>query len=302
MRTTPVVDSHIHLWDLSKLYYDWLTDKIITDDVTGDYTPICNRNYLPEDYLKDLPPTQPVIAVHMDCALGHPDPAEETEWLGSLAETHPWIGAIVGRADLTDPRVDELLDRHIAKSRLFRGIRMFCRPEVWSTPEFKSGLRLLRDKKLIFDLDADPDTMAQAGEMASVCSDLVITLDHAGFPKQRTPEYFQRWRKAMRDLATHENVACKVSGLGMADHAWTEDSIRPWVEGCLEIFGVERCMFGTNWPVDSLYSDYDTVLKSYRSILRGFSEQEQERFFYQNAMDYYSINTTPPEIKRDKFP
>jgi len=285
----------MHLWDLSRLYYDWLTDKIITDDVTGDYTPICNRNYLPEDFLRDLPPSQHVIAVHIECALGHKDPVEETEWLASVADRHHWIGAIVGRGDLTDSGFEELLDRHMAASRLFRGIRMFSQPQVWSTGQFKRGLRLLRDRNLLFDLDADPETMAQAGEMARACDGVRIILGHAGFPKHRTVEYFHHWRKAMKSLAAHENVACKVSGLGMADHKWTEDTIRPWVEGCLECFGTKRCMFGTNWPVDSLYSKYDAVLNSYTRILGGLSEEEHHDFFYQNAVSHYSIKVSSPE-------
>jgi len=291
MWTGTIVDSHIHLWDLNKLYYDWLTDKIVSDDIVGDYRRIC-RNYLPEDFLRDLPPGEHVIAVHVDCALGHRDPVDETKFVASLAKVHPWIGAIIGRGDLTDRRFDVLLDRHLAASNLFRGIRMFGPPETWSTSKFKSGLRSLLNRNLIFALDADPETMDRAGEMAKVC-DVKIVLDHAGFPKQRTDEYFQRWRVAMKTLAAHENVICKVSGLGMADHRWTEDTIRRWVEGCLEAFGIERCIFGTNWPVDSLYSDYARVVTSYRHILSSFSEDEQRRFFLQNALDCYSIREVP---------
>jgi predicted TIM-barrel fold metal-dependent hydrolase len=287
------VDSHIHFWDLTKLYYDWLTDKIITDDVIGDYTGICNRNYLPDDFLKELRPGERALAVYIDCALGHKDPVEETQFVGTLAESHPWISAIVGRGDLTDPRFDELLERHMAASPLFRGIRMFCGPKVWNTSQFRRGLRFLRDRKLIFDLDADPETMTRAEEMAGVCEDLRIILGHAGFPKERTVEYFGHWRKAMKGLATHENVTCKVSGLGMIDHEWTEATIRPWVEGCLECFGTERCMFGSNWPVDSLYSSYDTLLNSYTNILRDSSPEDQQKFFYQNAVNHYSINVVP---------
>jgi predicted TIM-barrel fold metal-dependent hydrolase len=301
MRPRTVVDSHMHLWDLSKLYYDWLTDKIISDDIIGNYTGICNRNYLPEDFLRDLPQGQDVIAVHIECALGHRDPVDETELLATLAERYPWIGALVGRGDVTDPRFDELLDRHMEASHLFRGIRMFSQPDIWSKAEFKRGLRQLRDRNLIFDLDADPETMPNAGEMSESC-DVRIILGHAGFPKHRTVEYFHHWRKAMKALAAHENVACKVSGLGMADHKWTEASIRPWIEGCLECFGTERCMFGTNWPVDSLYSSYDTLLNSYIRVLEGFSDEEQNNFFYQNAVNHYSIKVGSAEAKLDGNP
>src|SRR5439155_15199464 len=135
-----------------------------------------------------------------DCAIGQADPVDETKWIASQAEIHSWIGAIVGRADLTDPRIGEVLDRHMAASHLFRGIRMFSTPELWNSTEFKRGLGLLRDKKLIFDLDADPETIAQAGEMAEACDGVNIILGHAGFPKLRTKEYFQRWRKGMKGL------------------------------------------------------------------------------------------------------
>jgi predicted TIM-barrel fold metal-dependent hydrolase len=297
MQIRPVVDSHIHLWDLNHLYYDWLTDKIVTDLVVGDYASLGERNYLPEDFLRDLPVGQNVVAVHIECALGESDPVAETQWVGKLAETHRWIGAIVGRGNLSDRRFEELLERHMAASQLFRGIRMLSRPEIWATVEFRKGLRLLADRKLSFDLDADPDSIESAAEMAESCSDVRILLGHAGFPKKRTVEYFQKWRKAMKRIAAFENVACKVSGLGMADHEWTEDSIRPWVEECLECFGTKRCMFGTNWPVDSLYSNYTKVLVSYMRILEHLSDEEQQRFFYQNAMDYYSIGTRPDSTR-----
>jgi predicted TIM-barrel fold metal-dependent hydrolase len=160
------------------------------------------------------------------------------------------------------------------------------------------GMRLLRDRQLSFDLDADPETMSDAAELAGSCPDTRIILGHAGFPKQRSPEYFRHWRSKIKVLSGQENVWCKVSGLGMGDHSWTADSIRPWIEECLDCFGVDRCMSGTNWPVDSLYSDYGTLLRAYLNILGGLSDLECNRFFYQNACDCYAIETDSTGINR----
>ncbi len=84
-------------------------------------------------------------------------------------------------------------------------------------------------------------------------------------------------------------MAVKISGLGMADHNWTVESIRPWVMAVIEIFGVERCMFASNWPVDSLYSDYGTVVDAYRQIVADFSNSERDALFWRNAEQYYKI-------------
>ena len=93
----------------------------------------------------------------------------------------------------------------------------------------------------------------------------------------------------MATLAEAPNVACKISGLGMTDHSWTTESIRPWVLACIEVFGVERCMFGSNWPVDSLYSSYRTMLDAYREITADFSAEERAALFQTNAERYYRV-------------
>ena len=285
MLTRYFVDTHVHFWNLALMYYDWLTDKYIENDIIGDYHSISSRDYLPADFEREVPLVHRPLVVHLECALGHKDPVDETKWIASLAVKNDWIGALVGRGDLRDTRFEELLERHMSASNLFRGIRMFSGPDVWTTSGFKNGLRLLRDRKLILDLEADADTLPQAAEMAGVYDDLRIILEHAGFPKQRTVEYFHRWRKAIKCFAAHPNVACKISGLGMVDHGWSENSIRPWVEECFECFGAERCMFGSNWPVDSLYSSYAALVKACTNITKVLSEADQQKFFYQNAVD-----------------
>jgi predicted TIM-barrel fold metal-dependent hydrolase len=106
---------------------------------------------------------------------------------------------------------------------------------------------------------------------------------------ERTEEYFHIWRQAMRLLAHADNVYCKISGLGMTDHHWNVKSIRPWVEACIELFGPHRCMFGSNWPVDSLYSSYRTIIDAYREIIHPLSLEEKRRVMYLTAEMIYGI-------------
>ena len=90
-----------------------------------------------------------------------------------------------------------------------------------------------------------------------------------------------------------DNVYMKISGLGMGDHMagrkWTLDTIKPWVECCLEVFGVEQSFFGTNWPVDKDYSTYPVLLDAYRELISGYSESEQTALFSGNAEKVYRI-------------
>jgi predicted TIM-barrel fold metal-dependent hydrolase len=118
-----------------------------------------------------------------------------------------------------------------------------------------------------------------------------VILGHAGFPLERTPEYYALWKREITALAEAPNVACKISGLGMVDHDWTVESIRPWVVHCVEAFGPDRVMFGTNWPVDILFSTYLRQIDAYRVILatEGSSRADQEKMLYRNAEHFYRI-------------
>lgn len=103
------------------------------------------------------------------------------------------------------------------------------------------------------------------------------------------PTLFDGWRKAMIRLAEAPNVACKISGLGMGDWTWTTDSIRPYVEAAIEAFGVERCMFASNFPVDKLFSSYDAIWDAFDEITRGFPPTDRTALFHDNAARFYRL-------------
>lgn len=283
------VDAHHHLWDLSNLHYAWLTDRINEEHPIGDYSALM-KNYLIEDLKRDAQSVNLVKSVHIETCDGEGDTVRETAWLQHVGERAGMPNGIIARVDLCAPNAGRELDRHMAYPN-FRGVRMlsFMGLDFLEAPEFLRGFEELQRRDLAYDMDAGWPQMGQARRLAERFPRSTIILGHCGFPKKRSVEYFHSWRKALGELAGAPNVICKISGLGMIDHHWTVESIRPWVETCIESFGVGRCIFATNWPVDSLFSDYPTVVNAYREIVRDLDPADQRKLFRANAEAYYRI-------------
>ncbi len=142
---------------------------------------------------------------------------------------------------------------------------------------------------LSYDLRATPDDAAQCATLADALPELSFIVGHTGEPLGPSDGQRVQWRSGMRMLAERPNVSVKISGLGMRDHHWTIDSIRPWILETIDIFGPDRCLFGTNWPVDSLYSSYDTLVAAYRTIIEPFTVAERRAMLSANAERLYRI-------------
>lgn len=284
------VDAHHHLWDLRNAGYAWLKSNRDMARYLGDYSRICS-DYGVAQYKRDGRAAGLYKSVHIETA-DCPDPVTETAWVQAVADADPdgFPHAIIGTADLAARDCGDVLDRH-AEYRNFRGIRMvtFRDPRFIYTPGFSDGLGQLANRGMVLDLDVDWPLMPVFSDLADEHGDLKFILGHAGFPKSREADYFRYWSEAIGNLAARPNVSCKISGLGMIDHDWTIDSIRPWVETCLLSFGSERCMFATNWPVDSLFSSYDGLVTAYKSIVADLSSDERLRLFSGNAETLYRI-------------
>ena len=295
----PVIDAHHHLWDLECNEYPWLQARPFAPRLEGDIGPIA-RDYLLDDYLADARNQNVVKSVHIECGWNPSNPAGETEWLQRLADKHGYPHGIVGRATLDAPDVEEVLEGH-ARHKNIRGIRHAInwhpdpiktyvdRPHLIRTAAWRRGFGLLQRFGFSFDLQLYPAQMADAAELARAHPDLLIILDHAGMPVDRNEEGLDLWRRGMRALATAPNVAVKISGLGTVDWNWTVESIRPFVLQTIEAFGVSRCMFASNFPVDKLYSDFDTLYGAFRTITEPFSTDERRMLFHDNAVRCYRL-------------
>jgi predicted TIM-barrel fold metal-dependent hydrolase len=284
-----VVDTHHHLWDLSRYRYDWLTgsgDQTVTA-VLGDYAGI-RVDYLIDELTNDFARAGIVKSVHVQADFSEPDSVLETRWLQEISDAHGFPHAIVAATDLRSRHVAAELDRHCAFAGM-RGIRMPESDDLLSDASFRRGVGAMAERGLSLEADVPLRYMPDLRNLAQAFPDMRFFLGHTGFPEERTDDYFAAWRAGMQEAAAAPNVVLKISGLGMRDHDWSIDSIRPWVMAAIEVFGVQRCIFGSNWPVDRLYSNLPTLIDAYRTVVSGFSHDEQDDLLWRNAERYYAI-------------
>jgi predicted TIM-barrel fold metal-dependent hydrolase len=290
-RSIPFIETHHHLWELQRFHYDWLTDPGWAghNALIGDYKAI-RVDWPIERLLKEFYGSNVIKSVHVEAAYAGSDPVEETEWLQGLADEYGFPHALVVFCDIEQPDAEAQLERHTRFANV-RGVRIRAHPDDTESATFRSGYAALGRFGLSYELNASPGKLLSGRDVAAAFPDIQVILGHAGFPIERGDEYFAQWRSEMTALAEAENVACKISGFGMVDHDWTVESIRPWVLHCIEAFGVDRAMFGTNWPVDILYSSYLRQVDAYRWILQseGFSREDQEQMLFRNAERFYRI-------------
>jgi len=283
-----IVDAHIHVWDLAALSYPWLTTRYDHAAPFAPYHAIC-RNYLIPDLQEDAGTLRLTKAVHINAAVGHPDPVEETAWVQQQADKHSFPLGIIAGIDLSAQTCEVELERH-REYMAFRGVRMlsFGR-DIYADPGTLAGLSRLQAADLVCDVDVTLPCFHAVAKAALRHPSLRMVVGHAGLPTSRSAEYFKSWSAGLRALATVENVICKISGLGMYDRSWSVESIRPWIETCLDAFGIERCMFASNWPVDSLFSSYGDLFGAYAGIVAALAPHEQGKLFAGNAEHYYRI-------------
>jgi predicted TIM-barrel fold metal-dependent hydrolase len=291
-----IVDAHHHLWDLS-MSYPWLQSAAGELSVHGDDSAI-RRNYLVSDYLQDAGPLRLQASVHIDAAAG--DPVAEATWLQRVADQHGFPHGIVAGVHLDDPAAAEILEtlsslpnlrgiRHILNWHSDPGLSYTDRPDIITDPAWLSGFARLRGLGLSFDLQVYPSQLQQAARLAADHPDTLIVLNHAGMPIDRDADQLKLWRDGLRALAAQPNTAAKISGIGMTDHQWTVESIRPIVLETIEAFGAERSMLASNFPVDSLYSSFEELYAAFDAITADFSITERRLLFADTARRVYRL-------------
>jgi predicted TIM-barrel fold metal-dependent hydrolase len=284
-------DTHVHFWDrrLPELGgYGWL-DTDAEHPQLGDYGAIKMVRYWADDFVAETRFENVRNAIHVQAALGIEDPVEETRWLQAFADRLGVPQGIVAFVDLAAPDAGETIRRHSACANL-RGIRDLRYDDYLTNEAWLRGFALLERFGLVLCDDPAVDEMPLLAEIAERHPGITVCIDHAGFPRRRDDEYFRRWHDGMASLARVENTVVKISGLGMIDHRWTVDSLRPWVGACIELWGTERSFFGTNWPVDRMYSSYGDVLDAYDELIADLPGEERQALFNGNARSVFRLD------------
>ncbi|MGC5567869.1 amidohydrolase family protein [Streptomyces sp. FR-108] len=286
-----LVDAHHHVWDLDVRPQPWL-------DEAGN-EPI-RRNFGPHALLSAA--TKPIAqrrltsTVVVQCVSSVP----ETRELLALADGTPLIGAVVGWADLTSPVVGDVLDdlRSGPGGRYLRAVRHLVQGEsdpYWlQRPDVERGLRAVGARGLGYDVLVRSHQLPQAVRLAQRLPGLPLVLDHAGKPPLARRD-LSDWSRLVRALAGHSQVRCKVSGLiTEADHeTWTIDDIRPAWDVLLSVFGPERLMFGSDWPVANLAGGWNRWAATVEELLHGCSGSEVHAVLAGTATAFYRLDSAP---------
>ncbi len=282
MTHTPIVDAHVHCWDPATLQYPWL-----------DTLPTLQRSFLPADYsvaVGELPVTHCVL-VEGNCL-----PAQTVREVGffeRLAGGDSRIAGIVAFADLTEPLTLAATLECLTRSSRVKGIRQNIQGQSRGfalQPAFVRGVRDLGARGWTFDLCITHDQMAEAIALVERCPDTQFVLDHCGKPAIRAGAR-DSWRRELARLASHENVCCKISGLlTEADLArWREDDLLPYAIDTVDSFGIARVLYGSDWPVLTLVSNYASWFDFTAHFTESWSDHERRCFYAENAARVYRL-------------
>ncbi len=287
------VDSHVHHWDLTN--HPWYPAlQAEPDDEAGmglgDMAGM-RRDFLADEYRDEAAGYQVTKIVHVSAATAPGTHRDEGRWLESMADATGWPAAIIGTVDPdgTPASWAGELDEQMAGGDHFRGIRLLHGLALESSRGLEL-LKLVAERDLIFELATSPSQVPAVLPLLEQVPSLSVVVEHCGWPEGTDEDHAARWRAAVSDLAAAgERVRCKLSGIAMVVHTVPEPDLRPWVEGCIASFGIDRCFFGSNFPVDSLYGSYHDLLGSYRAIVSGLDGGEQRQLFVTNAERTYRI-------------
>jgi predicted TIM-barrel fold metal-dependent hydrolase len=298
MAIKAIIDPHHHLWDLENYSYPWLCQPgEPVAPIAGSLKPIM-KSYSLEDYKEDTKHWNIVKDVHLDALSA--DIQAETRWLQKMKDETGFPTAIVAHADLEADDVEELLTTY-AKSKAVRGIRQILnwhpnselsfveRNDLLTDPKWLQGFCLLEKYAFSFDLQLYPHQMLDAAKVARNHQGTTIVLNHTGMPLDRDDAGIKMWREGMQALAANPNVNVKISGLGMVGLEWTTLSVRPFVLETIDIFGVDRCMFASNFPVDKIYASFDQIYETFFELAKDLSETDQKKLFHDNARRVYRL-------------
>ena len=295
----PIVDAHHHLWDLTTGSYPWLSDGETIAFRYGDYSAI-KHDYLYEDYRRDSVHHNIVKSVHMEAEWNPADPVAETRWLTDYAKSHDLTNALVGQVWLDRDDVEDVLTAQ-ASFALMRSVRQKPKaapsaddfvpaaPGSMADAKYREGFALLEQFGLSYDLQTPWWHLGEAADLASNFPNPQIILNHTGLPGDRSDRGLAGWRSAMRSLAEAPNVCVKISGLGVPGEGWTVEANRQIVLDTIEAFGVERCMFASNFPVDGICASFDAIFNGFKEITADFSRPDRLKLFHDNAVRIYRL-------------
>lgn len=279
-----IIDAHLHIWDTELLDYAWLRDVPSIDRPMG-FTELAAERKHAAAHVDGF------VFVQADC---RPDQAiDEVAFVTSVADQGPVLGIVAFAPLEQGGAVSAHLDA-LREHELVVGVRRLLQSEpvgFSGSDDFRSGARALAERNLTFDACVTHDQIGDVTALADAVPDLRIVLDHLGKPDAARIESLGAWRDSLAALARRPNTTCKISGLPpeIGFERWTTGTIRPWLDTALEAFGVDRLLFGSDWPASSAHTSYDRWLDAVLEWSAPLSVDERSALFGGTASRTYSL-------------
>ena len=273
------IDAHQHFWK-----FDPVRDSWITEDMSR-----IQRDFLPQDLFTVLKENgfDGCVVVQSDQS------EEENQFQLDNAEKFDFVRGVVGWVDLQNEKVEERLEYYSSFSKM-KGFRHVLQGEpqrdLMLHSDFKRGISFLSKYNFTYDILIFPDQLKFSKQLVAEFPDQQFVIDHLAKPYIQSGE-IEGWKKDIEAIAKHPNVFCKISGfVTEADWKnWMAGDFRPYFDIVVNAFGINRIMFGSDWPVCLVAGEYKEVVDITKDYFSSFTHEEQEKFFGGNAVQFYNL-------------
>lgn len=288
-----LLDSHHHLWDMSKICYPWLEAK---GEIRffGQPDPI-RKNYLPDDFLAD---NQNMIcaSVHVQVGCIPEHNLRETALIDSYIKNGGQVAAIVAAIDVRAANFPEQLEKQLSYAYV-KGVRHMIGKSpnenknlpAFIEKEWIEHWQLLADTNTSFDLQLTSEQYQAVYSALCKVPDLKVVICHFGSPWEQDNAGYEHWCYWMAKFALLPNCHIKLSGLSMFSHSFEQEKFLKYAHKAIAIFGARRCMLGSNFPVDKLYCQYSELLNAWGGLLDSLDTDACEWLSHKSASEFYGI-------------
>jgi L-fuconolactonase len=272
------IDSHQHFWNYDSVRHDWINDemKVLKQDfLPGDLSPILDENKI-----------DGCVAVQADQS------EKDTEYLLEFAEQNLFIKGVVGWVDLRSDKIEKHLD-YFSQFKNLKGFRHIVQSEpsgFLTQKKFLTGIGLLEKHNLVYDVLIYHHQLPETIEFVKQFPNQKFVVDHLAKPGIKHQE-FTNWSNGMKQLASFENVSCKLSGFTTEANwnSWKPEDFTPYFDFVLENFRAKRLMYGSDWPVCLVSSTYKSQLRLVEDFISKLSTSEKQQIMGGNAIDFYNL-------------
>lgn len=292
----PIIDAHHHIW--RRADQPWLMGPTVPR-IFGEYDSI-KRDYPAEEFIGDLKDTGVVKSVYVQTNWAPARAVEEAEWVQSEADRTGWPHGIVSFVDMQSDNAADVMKTQ-SRLPLMRGVRQQLhwhekelyrfapKPDMMNTAVFRKNLARLQDYGWTFDLQVFASQVAEAAALAAAFPNIDFVLVHAGMLEDLSAQGRSAWREGMKRLADRPNVYPKFSGLGTFVRRNDPQHIAQIVSDTVALFGAERCMWGSNFPIEKIWTDYASLVSAIRAAVAGYDAKSRAAILHDTAARIYRV-------------